>query len=420
MERKSFIATAIATLFSPVLSFASDGAILYDVSNNVQMTLTPSFSTSIWSDQTVEGDKGFEKINPTLCYELEAGVEGAITSKSLGPDYKLLFGATTKISDDSGLLFKLHEKDFTDPSTAKVDFKEVYVGIGSLYGNIKYGQLNKNPDASIVDLFGEAAVYGRFDDNLSRIVRYESPDIKGVTFTLSKGKTQRTRGFKNIAEGNGTAKYSAEELYLGDKDAEDYNLDFYAATANYQLGDFALKYAGSFTKNGITADSSDSIKEKNAFSHRFEGSYTKNDLSVGLGYQYAQTNTGWGTELDWHTGISKNADGAPTFDGPEAAQGFFDKKTYKTHELIASTSYTIGKFVPTAVFAYGLSGKAKEDDTNSQAFPAYFQSTVGVNYNFSEQTAASFLITKFNRIDDKDGPELTDAKHFLVGISHTF
>lgn len=413
MKRKSFIATALATLFSPALSFASDGAILYDLSNNVQMTLTPSFSTFIGGDQTAEGDKGFEKINPTLYYELEVGAEGAITSKSLGPDYKLLFGATTEISDESGLLFKLHEKDFTDPSTAKVDFEEVYVGIGSLYGNIKYGQLDKNPDESIVDLFGEAAVYGRFDDNLSRIVRYESPDIKGVTFTLSKGKTQRTRGFKNIATG-----YSAEELYLGEKDAEDYNLDFYAATANYQLGDFALKYAGSFTKDGITADSSDSIKENNAFSHRFEGSYTKNDLFVGLGYQYAQTNTGWGTELDWHTDIAKNADGTPTFTDTGTAQGFFEKKIYKTHELIASTSYTIGKFVPTAVFAYGLSGKKAPDDDNSQAFPAYFQATVGVNYNFSEQTAASFLVTQFNRIDD--GAELTDAKHILFGISHTF
>lgn len=418
MKRKSFIATAIAALFSPALSFAGDGAISYDLSNNVQMTLTPSFSTYIGTDQTIEGDKFFKKIDPALYYELALGATGAITTKSLGPDYKVLFGATAKISDGSGLLFKLNEKDFTDGSTVEVAFKDIYVGIGSLYGNLKYGRLGKNPGASIVDLFGEAAVYGRFDGRLSGVVRYESPDIKGVTFTLSKGKTQRIRGYKNIAEEGQDAKYSAEELYLGDKNAEDYDLDFYGATASYQLGDFALKYASSFTKNGITAVAD--AKEKNAFSHRFEGTYTKNDLVVGLGYQYAQTNTGFGAGLNEHSDISKNADGTPTFDSAEKAQAFFENSAYKTHELIASTSYTIGKFVPKAMFVYGRSGKKKADDVNSKECPAYFQAAVGVDYNFSEQTIASLSLGQFNRIDSKGGAKLIDSKHFGFGIAHSF
>jgi len=408
MKRKSFIATALATLFLPALSFAGDGAILYDLSNNVQMTLTPSFSTYIGTDQTIEGDKFFKQIDPALYYELAMGAEGSITSKSLGPDYKVLLGAAAKISDGSSLILKLHEKDFTDTSTMKVNFKEVYIGIGSLYGNLKYGRLAKNPGASIVDLLAESAIYGRFDGALSRVARYESPDINGVTFTLSKGKTQRVRGYKNIAEAGQDPKFSAEELYLGDEKATDYNLDFYGATVNYQLADFALKYAASVTKDGITAVSD--AKEKNAFAHRFEATYTKNDLVAGLGYQYAQTNTGFDTALEGHNETLTAAN----------AQTFFEGSIYKTHELIASTSYTIGKFVPKAVFVYGLSGKKNAEDTHSKECPAYFQAAIGVDYNFSEQTVASLSLSQVNRIDSKGGAKLADSKHFGFGIAHSF
>lgn len=403
MKRKSFIATALAALFSPALSFAGIDPISYDLSNNVQMTLTPSLSTYIGADQTIEANDKKINIDPVFDYELQVGAEGAITTKSLGPDYKVLLGATVELGDNnSELLFKIHKKDFTDPSTVKVDFNEVYIGIGSPYGNIKYGRLNKNRDYSNVDFTDGwvAGIYARFDDRLSRVFRYESPDINGATFTLSKGKTQRIRGYKNVAN---------EELNLGNENAIDYNLDFYGATANYQLGDFEFKYSGSFTKDGITALSD--AKEKNAFAHRVEGTYTKNDLIVGLGYQYAQTNTGWGTGLSEHNDIPTDAN---------EAQTFFEGSVYKTHELIASTSYTIGKFVPKAIFAYGLSNKKDPKDDDSKESPAYFQAGVAIDYNFSEQTGATLVLTQINRIDEKGGAEFVDSKYFWFGVGHSF
>jgi hypothetical protein len=402
MKRKSIIATALATLFSPALSFADGSAIVHDISDSTQVTLTPSFSTYIGADQTAEGDDGFEKINPALYYELALGVEGTITSKLIGSDVKLLFGASGKILDDSGLLLKLHEKDFTDGSTAKLDLKEAYIGIGSLLGNIKYGRLDTRN--SIVDIFGLASVYGRFDGKLPSVIRYESPDINGATFTLSKSNIQRTKGYKNIDE-----KSSAEELLLDEKDEQK---DFYAATVNYGLGDFSLQYAGSLTKDGIVGE------DESAFFHRIEGTYTKGDLLVGLGYQYTKTNTGWGTEANWYSDIQTSSDGTLTVIEPEK---YFEKKIFKTHEIIASTSYTIGKFVPKVMLLYGLKGeKAPEDDANQQAFPAYLQCTLGLDYNFSSQTAASFSFTKTNRIDEKDGAKFIDSKNFSFGINHTF
>ena len=255
--------------------------------------------------------------------------------------------------------------------------RDSFVGFAGDYGKVRLGRLSTfgNSDLESLDTWeygSKAAGFGTYyrnDTRFANAIRYDSPDLAGLTLTAVYGLDENGDASQDKWNIGGT--YAFSDMFVG--------FDY-------------------LQKN-------DAFNDKDAKQFRIEGGYNANNLYAALSYQYTKAAVGAG--FSWAGDFVSAANITPALANADI----------KTNEAGLTVGYTIDNFTPKFSYAKGWDAKIdgkKESDTG------YDQWIVGVDYAFSKRTVAGLQYgqIKFDA-DDKFGKN-GDEKAYSLNVVHKF
>lgn len=254
--------------------------------------------------------------------------------------------------------------------------RDSFIGLAGDFGKVRLGKLSTygNLDLESLDTYeygSKAAGFGstlyRNDTRFNNAIRYDSPDLAGLTLAAVWGFDEN-----------------------GDASQDKWNIGGTYAFSNMFVGFDYLQ-------------NNDEAEGKDAKQFRLEGGYNANNLYAALSYQYTKSPGG---AFSW-AGDFANA----------ATLALVGDADVKTQEAGFTVGYTIDKFTPKFSYAKGWDAKVDGDDL---ADSGYDQWIVGVDYAFSKRTIAGLQYgqVKFDA-DDKYGKN-GDEKAYSLNVVHKF
>lgn len=250
--------------------------------------------------------------------------------------------------------------------------RDSFVGFAGDFGSIKIGKLSTygNLDLESLDTYeygSKAAGFGTYyrnDTRFNNAVRYDSPDLAGLTFAAVYGFDE--------AEGS----------------ANKWNIGGTYAFSNMFVG---VDYLQKDAKVGTDSKQ-----------FRIEGGVDANNLYAALSYQYTKSQGG---AASWAGDFADAATLAAIAD-----------KDVKTNEAGLTVAYTVDRFVPKFSYAKGWDAKVDGDKASDTG---YDQWIVGVDYKFSKRTIAGLQYGQI-KFDGSDAGENGDEKAYSFNVVHKF
>ena len=292
-------------------------------------------------------------------------------SEDLGNGLKAIWQVESKLSIDGTAV--------NGPNTWAT--RDSFIGFSGDYGKVRLGRLSTygNLDLESLDTYeygSKAAGFGTYyrnDTRFANAIRYDSPDLAGLTLAAVYGFDEN--GDTSQDKWNIGGTYAFSDMFVG---------------FDYQQ------------RNDVLGTS------KDAKQFRIEGGYNANNLYAALSYQYTKSAGG---VFSWADSFLDVAALTPA----ELAE--LANSDVKTQEAGFTVGYTIDNFTPKFSYAKGWDAKINGDKL---ADSGYDQWIVGVDYAFSKRTIAGLQYgqIKFDA-GDKYGVN-GDEKAYSLNVVHKF
>lgn len=362
------------------------------------------------------------------------------------------------------------------PEDLKV--RDIYLGLGIPIGQLKYGVLSTLQSNPLTGFWkGHAAnnsqIYERFDAPLKNSLAFESANWHGFSFRAIQGTSSYVTGITNNLEATisdipaigGSVQYQQGGILvryttLTKEQSMSDDISNNGSALNYRRRGWGeiLKPPISAPEEPPQTTPADSTANKNTTNYkqkRIEVAFNQNNLSLCLSYQYITSKEGWG-DVSSVSPVSLSQE--TTKDLKEAVRNFNILRqepnvtiawpNFKTHEILASASYIVGKVKPKISFVYGkIDEKSIRDiamdfsqctstactiasyglgkTTISQQIPMpnYTQYLIGVDYLLSPQTTLGASFGQINWDNDIVIPEIgkwQNKQSIGLHVSHIF
>ncbi|MXR37605.1 porin [Craterilacuibacter sinensis] len=307
---------------------------------------------------------------------VKSGDDGAVTnvddigsrigfkgSEDLGNGLKAIWQVESKLSIDG--------TDSNGNNTWAT--RDSFVGFAGDFGKVRIGKLSTygNLDLESLDTYeygSKAAGFSTFyrnDTRFNNAVRYDSPDLGGLTFAAAYGFDEAA-GSANKWNIGGT--YAFSNMFVG--------VDYLQKDA--KVGTDSKQF-------------------------RIEGGVDANNLYAALSYQYTKSQGG---VASW----------AGDFADAAALAAIADKDV-KTNEAGLTVAYTVDRFVPKFSYAKGWDAKIDGDKASDSG---YDQWIVGVDYKFSKRTIAGLQYGQIKFDAGSDAGVNGDEKAVSFNVVHKF
>jgi len=310
-------------------------------------------------------------------YSSRIGFKG---SEDLGNGLKAIWKIESAVSLDGSNDKSIGDDDFNGTG---IGSREVYMGLASDYGTLRIGRINNTlNDLGMLDTweYGDGvdglATFTRTGKRLKNSVRFDSATYYGFSGSIG-------HSFDETTENNVGAENKGK-TYFG---------------LNYENGPFAVYYGAQMQEDAFQKQAGDFAR---GWQHRLEGTYSANNLFVGLGLQYV-----------------KGTDQA-AYNGDLALKNGEAEKSLKSKEAAFTVGYTIGNITPKVTYAKGWDLKS---DAGKLENTGYDQWIVGADYALSKRTTA---FVNYGQQKFEDGYVFTadqkddTIKTFAVGMRHDF
>lgn len=359
-------------------------------------------------------------------------------------------------------------------SPEDLKIRDIYFGLGIPLGQFKYGilsTLQNNPLTGFWKGHGanSSQIYERFDAPLKNSLAFESANWHGFSFRAIQGTSGYLTGIKNNLE------------------ATISDIPAIGGSIQYQQGGLLVRYTTLTKEQSISNDIAnnapppnhrraielptpstqpeppqttpgDSTANKNTTNYkqkRVKVAYNQNNLSLCVGYQYITSKEGWG-DVSSVAPFSLSQETTKEFQ--DVVEKFNNLRqepnvtitwpNFKTHEILASASYIVGKVKPKISFVYGkIDEKSIRDiaidfsqctsficyaaksllgkTSKSQQIPMpnYKQYLIGIDYLLSPQTTLGASFGQINWDNDIVIPEIGEWQNrqsIGLHVSHIF